>query len=128
VAMSTWTLIRFLHLTGVVFFVGGQLMLVVAVAPVLRAAGQEATMRSIARRFGMGSLVALAVAIATGVAMASHYDAWDRPVLQAKLMLLVLVGVLTALHIISAGTRAISIALVASSLLIVWLGVKLTFG
>jgi hypothetical protein len=43
-------------------------------------------------------------------------------------MVLVIVGVLTALHITSSKTRAISIALVASSLLIVWLGVKLTYG
>ena len=71
--MNTWTLIRFLHLTGVVFFVGGQLALVVAVAPVLRAAGEETAMRSVARRFGIGSLVALAVVIATGIAMASHF-------------------------------------------------------
>ncbi|MEA2323789.1 MAG: hypothetical protein QOK00_1485 [Thermoleophilaceae bacterium] len=126
--MSTWTLIRFLHLTGVVFFVGGQLMLLVAVAPVLRAAGDETAMRSVARRFGIGSLVALAVVIGTGIAMASHFGVWDRPILQAKLMLLVLVGVLTVLHITSSSTRAISIVLVASSLLIVWLGVKLTFG
>jgi uncharacterized membrane protein len=126
--MNTWTLIRFLHLTGVVFFVGGQLVLVVAVAPVLRATGEETAMRSVARRFGIGSLVALAVVIASGIAMASHFGVWDRPILQAKLMLLVLVGVLTALHITSSSTRAISIALVATSLLIVWLGVKLTFG
>jgi uncharacterized membrane protein len=126
--MSTWTFIRFLHLAGVTFFVGGQLLLVVAVAPVLRAGGQRDAMRSVARRFGIGSLLALAVVIATGVAMASHFAVWGRPVLQAKLALLVLVGVLTALHIASAETRAIAIALVASSLLIVWLGVKLTFG
>jgi uncharacterized membrane protein len=126
--MSGWTLIRFLHLTGVLFFVGGQLMLLAAVTPVLRAAGDDAAMRSIARRFGIGSAVALAVIIATGVAMASHFGAWDRPLLQAKLMVLVLVAVLTGLHVISSRTRAISLAIVAGSLLIVWLGVKLSYG
>jgi len=126
--MSTWTAIRFLHLTGVAFFVGGQLMLVAAVAPVLRAARDDAAMRAVARRFGVGSLVALAVVIATGIAMASHFGVWGRPVLQTKLMLLVLVGVLTALHITSSETRLISIALVASSLAIVWLGVRLSYG
>jgi hypothetical protein len=126
--MSTWMFIRFLHLAGVAFFVGGQLLLMVAVVPVLRAGGQREAMRSVARRFGIGSVLALTVVIATGVAMASHFAVWDRPVLQAKLMLLVLVGVLTALHIMSAETRAIAIALVACSLLILWLGVKLTFG
>jgi hypothetical protein len=85
-------------------------------------------MRSIARRFGIGSLVALVVLVATGAAMASHYGVWGRPALQAKLLVLVIVGVLTALHITSSKTRAISIALVVLSLLIVWLGVKLTYG
>src|SRR5215210_479087 len=122
--MSSWTLIRFLHLAGIVFFVGGQLMLVVAVAPVLRGADDDTAMRAIARRFGLGSVVALAVIVATGVAMASHFSAWDRPILQAKLVLLALVGVLLALHIVSAKTRAISLALVVTSLFIVWLGVK----
>ena len=126
--MNTWTSIRFLHLAGVTFFVGGQLLLVVAVAPVMRAGAQREAMRSVARRFGIGSLVALAVVIATGIAMASHFQVWDEPVLQAKLMLLVLVAVLSGLHVMSSETRAISVALVASSLLIVWLGVKLTFG
>ena len=125
--MSTWTFIRFLHLVGILFFVGGQLVLVVAVTPVMRG-GDEATMRAIARRFGIGSLAALVLVIASGVAMAAHFQLWDEPVLQAKLMLLVLIGVLTALHIVSSKTRAISIALVVTSLLIVWLGVKLTYG
>ena len=43
-------------------------------------------------------------------------------------MLLVLVAVLTGLHVISTRTKAISIALVAGSLLIVWLGLRLTHG
>jgi putative copper export protein len=126
--MSGWTLIRFLHLVGIAFFVGGQLVLLVAVTPVLSRGGEDTQMRAIARRFGIGSLAALGVIVATGIAMASHFGVWDRPVLQAKLAVLVLIGVLTALHIASARTRAISIALVACSLLVVWLGVKLTYG
>jgi uncharacterized membrane protein len=126
--MSGWTLVRFLHLAGVVFFVGGQLVLLVAVTPALRRGGDDALMRAVARRFGLGSVAALGVIVVTGVAMASHFGAWDRPVLQAKLAVLVLIGVLTALHIASAKTRALSIALVVSSLLVVWLGVKLSHG
>jgi uncharacterized membrane protein len=126
--MSGWTVVRFLHLTGIIFFVGGQLLLLVAVTPVLRGGDGDVAMRSVARRFGFASLVALAVIIATGVAMASHLDAWDRPLLQAKLAVLVLVGVLTALHIASARTRVVSVALVAASLLVVWLGVRLAHG
>ena len=60
--------------------------------------------------------------------MASHLDAWDRPILQAKLAVIVLIGVLTALHVASAKTRALSSALVVSSLVVVWLGVKLSSG
>ena len=41
---------------------------------------------------------------------------------------LVLIGVLTALHIAGSKTRALSIALVVSSLLVVWLGVELSYG
>jgi hypothetical protein len=52
-------------------------------------------MESIARRFGVGSAVALAVAVATGVAMASHFHLWGSDVLQLKLTLLVVVLVLT---------------------------------
>ena len=126
--MSAWTVIRFLHLTGIIFFVGGQLFLLIAVTPVLRGGDGHVAMRSVARRFGVASLVALTVIIATGVAMASHLDAWDRPVLQAKLAVLMLVGVLTALHVASAETRVVSVALVLASLLVVWLGVRLTHG
>ena len=127
--VTTWTFIRFLHLVGVVFFVGGQLVLLVAVTPVLRASSaNDATMRAIARRFGIGSVVAPALVIATGVAMATHLSLWGRSVLQVKLGVLVLVGVLTALHVISAKPRALSVALVVGSLLIVWLGVRLTYG
>ena len=126
--MSAWTLIRFLHLSGIVFFVGGPLVLLAAVTPVLRRSGNDVHMRAIARRFGIGSIVALALIIATGVPMASHFGEWDRPLLQAKLAVIVLIGVLTGLHIASAKTRALSIALVISSLLVVWLGVKLAHG
>jgi hypothetical protein len=48
-----------------VFFVGGQLMLIAAVASASRTRGGEETMRLIARRFGTGSIAALAVVVAT---------------------------------------------------------------
>jgi uncharacterized membrane protein len=122
------TVVRFLHITAFVTFVGGQLLLVLAVAPAVRRHGTDATMRFVARRFGLASAIALVVLIATGVAMASHYSLWDAPLLHAKLALLVLVGVLLALHIVSPTTRVVSYLVAAVSLLIVWLGVKLTYG
>jgi hypothetical protein len=85
-------------------------------------------MRLVARRFGLATVVALALAVATGVAMASHYSLWDSDVLQAKLMVLVLVLVLTGLHVVAPRSRAVSYGVVASSVVVLWLGVKLTYG
>ena len=125
--MQTWTVVRFFHILGIVFFVGGQLMLVSVVAPVVRRHGDDRAMALVGRRFGLGSVVALGVAVATGVAMASHFSLWDSQILRAKLMVLALVGVLAALHVVSPQSRAVSYAVVAASLLVVWFGVKLTF-
>jgi len=124
--MDAWTLIRFLHLVALAFFVGGQLMLVVAVVPAVRRHGDEVAMRAVARRFGIGSLVAILVLIATGVAMASHLARWQDDVLQVKLMLVVLIGVLIAFHIVTPSSRALSITLFLVSLAVVWLGVELS--
>jgi len=126
--MDEWTVIRFLHVLALAFFVGGQLVLAVAVVPGLRGRDDDTAMRAVARRFGVASAVALAVLIATGAAMASHLSRWDDPTLQAKLGLLVLIGVLVALHVVTPYTRAVSLALLATSIVIVWLGIRLTHG
>ncbi len=121
-------MIRFLHVGALIFFVGGQLALALAVVPAMRRHGAHEAMRAIARRFGVASAVAIAVVIATGVAMASRYSLWGAPVLHAKLAVLVLVGVLMALHVATPETRAVSWATLAASLVVVWLGVRLTHG
>lgn len=109
---------------GIAFFVGGQLMLATVVAPALR--GQDhALMRGAARRFGIGSAVALVVIIGTGVAMASHFHKWGDGTLHAKIGLLVLVFILTGLHTRTPYTRFISMATLVISLVIVLLGVVL---
>jgi uncharacterized membrane protein len=126
--VTGWTVIRFLHVVAILFFVGGQLILAAAVAPAVRRHGGEDAMGSIARRFGIGSAIALAVLIATGIAMASHYDDWGDGVLQAKLALVVLVFVLTGLHVVVPRRRALSYATLAVSLAIVYLGVELAHG
>ena len=123
--MDTWTLVRFLHLVAMAFFVGGQLMLAVAVVPAVRRNGDPAAIRSVARRFGVGTLVAIAVLIATGAALAGHFEQWGDDTLNLKLALLVGVGVLTGLHAAAPGSRALSAAVFALSLAIVWLGVDL---
>ena len=120
------TVVRYLHVLALTFFVGGQLMLVVAVVPVLRGQGDPAAMRAIARRFGTGSLIALAVLAATGAAMADRYARWSDSVLQIKLMFVVLIGVLVALHIASPESRWLAIAVFAATLVTLWLGVNLS--
>ncbi len=126
--MTTWTLVRFLHVCALVLFVGGQLMLVIAVAPAVRRHPAETTMRSLARRFGVASAVALVVLVATGAAMASHYGVWASPTLQAKLVALVFALALLALHIVSPRARGLSYATATASLVVVYLGVKLSSG
>lgn len=123
--MDVWTVIRFLHLLAMAFFVGGQLVLAAAIAPVLR--GSE-TMRPIARRFGIGSAVALGVIIATGAAMASKFDRWDDGELMAKLGLLVLVFVLLGAHVVIPRRGALAGAIALVSLVIAYLGVQLAHG
>src|SRR3954454_16108069 len=115
--MEGWELVRFLHLLGVATFVGGQLMLALVVTPSLR--GQDpALMRGAARRFGIVSVVALVVIVATGAALASHFDRWGDAPLHWKIGLLILVFVLTGLHTRVPYTRAISYAVLATSLII----------
>ena len=126
--MDEWTVIRFLHVVALVFFVGGQLALAIAIVPVLRGREDDTAMRAVARRFGIASVVALTVLIATGAAMAGHLARWQDPTLQAKLGLLVLIGVLLALHVVTPYTRAISLGVLTTSIVIVWLGIRLSHG
>ena len=122
--MEQWEVIRFLHLLGIALFVGGQLMLALLVTPSLR--GQDpALMRGAAKRFGIASVVALVVIVATGAAMASHFDRWSDATLHWKIGLLMLVFVMTGLHTRVPYARALSYAVLAISLVIFWLGVAL---
>src|SRR3954452_10423935 len=96
-----WEAVRWLHLLAMAFFVGGQLLLAAAGVPAFRGAeGRDReALRALARRFGLGTLVALAVLVATGVAMAGHFGDWSSSSLHVKLALVVLVGVLVAAHL-----------------------------
>ena len=125
VELEAWSLIRFLHVTALALFVGGQLMLVAAVVPAL--SGREGEpMRAVARRFGVASAAALVVLVATGVAMAGHFSRWGDDTLNAKVALLVLVVVLVALHVATPHTRPVATLCFVSSLLVVWFGVQLS--
>jgi uncharacterized membrane protein len=123
-----WDGIRWLHLLGMAFFVGGQLMLAATVVPALRGAPDREPLRAVARRFGQGTLVALAGLVVTGAAMASHYGDWGRAVLQVKLALVVVAGALVLWHMRRPNAHALEGAIFVVSLAIVWLGVALAHG
>jgi uncharacterized membrane protein len=120
-----WTAVLYLHLVAMAFFLGGQLVVAVAVVPVERGAPDRERLRAIARRFGYGSLVALVILLATGVAMASHYELWDNGTLQAKLALVAAVIGLTLAHLRLPRLHALQAAILLATLVIVWLGVDL---
>ena len=118
------TTVRFLHLLALAFFVGGQLVLAAAVVPATRTTARD-VLRAVARRFAWGSLVAIAVLVATGAAMASHDDRWGDTTLHVKLALVVLLGGLIAWHIRAPERRALDAVLFVTSLAVVWLGAAL---
>ena len=119
------TLARYLHLLAMAFFVGGQLFLVAAVVPVLRGEAERDRLRAIARRFGAATLVAIAVLIATGIPLASHFHRWDSGTLHLKLALVAVVAALVAWHTRRPQLHALEGAIFVVSLAIVWLGVAL---
>lgn len=125
-----WQGVLYLHLLAMAFFVGGQLVFGIAVAPVLRGDPdpERTRMRAVARRFGYASLVALGVLVATGWAMASHYHLFDSSTLQWKLGLVVLVIGLTLLHPRFPKLHVLQGAILLASLVIVWLGLELAAG
>jgi len=123
--MDLWLALRGLHLLAMALFVGGQLMLVAAVVPALRSDPDRDRLRAVARRFGYATLVAIAILLATGIAMATEFERWDDAVLQTKLALVVVVGALVVWHIRRPGQHAIEGVIFALSLVIAWLGLVL---
>jgi uncharacterized membrane protein len=114
------TLLRYLHLLAMAFFVGGQLLLVAAVVPVLRADADRDRLRAVARRFGWGTLGAVAVLIATGIPLASHFRQWENGTLHFKLALVVAVTMLVVWHM-----RRPQLHALEGAIFIAWLGVSL---
>jgi uncharacterized membrane protein len=126
IAMTTfWRAVLYLHVLAMAFFVGGQLVFGVAVVPVLRDGEGLEKMRAVARRFGYGSLAALVVLVATGWAMASHFDLFGDPTLQWKLALVAGVIGLTILHLKRPSLHALQGAILLLTLVVVWLGIEL---
>jgi uncharacterized membrane protein len=116
-----WVL--WLHLIAMAFFVGGQLMLGAVVVAVLGGAEDRGPLRAAARRFGIGTLIAIGVLVITGVAMASHFHRWSESTLQVKLGLVVVVAVLIHAHMRRPELHVLDAATFLVSLAIVWLGI-----
>jgi len=123
-----WIGIRWLHLVAMAFFVGGQLFLAAMVVPVERRSPDRERLRAIARRFGWGTLVAIAVLLATGAAMASHYRLWGDSTLHVKLGLIALVAVLVVWHMRPPAQHVLEGLIFLVSLAVVWLGLVLAHG
>jgi uncharacterized membrane protein len=117
-------ILRYLHVLAMAVFVGGQLVLALAVVPGLRGRDREG-LRAVARRFGWASVGALAVLIATGAWMASEYSRWDDGTLHVKLALVVLAGALVIWHLRASTAQWLQGAIFVVSLVIVWLGLAL---
>jgi uncharacterized membrane protein len=124
-AHDFWQAVLYIHLLGMAFFVGGQIVFGVAVVPVLRGDSDRERMRAIARRFGYGSLAALALLLITGWAMASHYDLFGSSTMQWKLALVGAMIGLTIIHLRKPKLHALQAAILGVSLVIVWLGLEL---
>ncbi|MBV8220878.1 MAG: hypothetical protein JO325_20645 [Solirubrobacterales bacterium] len=121
--MTLWNGVLWLHLLGMAFFVGGQLMLGAVVVPVLRGVDDGAPLRAAARRFGIGTLVAFAVLIATGAALASHEDKWGDSTLHVKIGLVALLVVLIGAHMRWPDQHAFDGLTFLVSVAVVWLGI-----
>jgi uncharacterized membrane protein len=126
VSVDGWLAVRYLHVIAMAYFLGGQLLLAVAV-PVERRHPDRERLRATARRFGVGSLIALLVLIATGSAMASHYHLWDDGEMQIKLALVALTAILVVLHLRWGEAHFLQAAVFLATLGIVWIGLDLSY-
>jgi putative copper export protein len=144
--MSTlfWSLLIFVHVLAAAFWVGGQLMLVIVVLPLLRRGASPQLVRELAsstgRRFAaITNRVLLPVLVVTGITLAWLNGV--RPgnltgtsfgrVLLVKAVLVAVVFTLAGLHGVAArrlrrrGVRAMAVATLVISIAIVGLGAAL---
>jgi putative copper export protein len=121
--MTFWNGVLWLHLLGMAFFVGGQMMLGGVVVPVLRGAENRETLLAAARRFGIGTAIAFAVLIVTGIGLASHEHKWSDSTLHVKLGLVALLGIAVGAHMRRPQSHALDGVVFGLSVAIVWLGI-----
>jgi hypothetical protein len=115
----------FLHLVAMAFFLGGQLMLAVAVVPAVRGRTDPEVMTRIAQNFGVGSAVALGVLLLSGLSMASHYDLWSSGEFHLKMGLFVVMLGALGLHMKFSGSHVLMAVTFLLTLAIVWVGIQL---
>ena len=118
-------LVLFVHVIAMAFFVGGQMMLAATIVPVERSNPDPSRMKAIAQNFGWGSLVAIGVAIFTGMLLASHYNLWSDGALHIKLTLLVLTLVALFAHMKYPKVHALMGLTFLLTLGVVWFGLEL---
>ena len=122
-----WTILVFLHVVAMAFFLGGQIMLASTIVPVMRAEpAQPEKIKEIAQRFGIGSLIALGVLLLTGMMMASHFQLWDYGPFQVKMTLVIATIVAVILHMMRGGSHALMGITFLLTLATVYAGVNLT--
>ncbi|MCB0830997.1 MAG: hypothetical protein KDB64_08740 [Solirubrobacterales bacterium] len=122
-----WTVMIFVHVVAMAFFLGGQMMLAFTVVPVMRAEpAQPEQIRQVARRFGVGSLIALGVLLITGMAMASHFQLWDYGPFQVKMTLVIATIVAVLLHMMRGNSHVLMGITFLLTLATVYAGVNLT--
>lgn len=121
-----WQIVLYLHLIAMAYFVGGQLVIAAALVPVERTNPDPERLRATARRFGIGSVVALAVLLVTGVAMAEHLNLWQSGTLQLKLGLVGALILLTLVHLRLPRAHVLQALIFLITLAVVWLGLDLT--
>lgn len=120
-----WIGVHWVHLVAMAFFVGGQLFLAAVVVPALRGEATRPALRTVARRFGAGTLVAIGVLIASGIAMASHEHHWGSTTLHVKLALVAVVAGLVLWHMRRPDLHALEGLIFLGSLAIVWMGLAI---
>ncbi|HET6831069.1 MAG TPA: hypothetical protein VFH44_06940 [Solirubrobacterales bacterium] len=120
-----WQAVLYVHLLAMAFFLGGQLVVGLALVPVERTNPDRERLRAVARRFGIGSAVALAVLLVTGIAMAEHFALWSSDTLRLKLVLVGVLIALTAIHLRYPRAHALQGLILLVTLVVVWLGLDL---
>lgn len=136
-SVDRWSLVRFVHVTAAMVWVGGQLLLSGVVVPALRANAEPEQrarlVRATAKRFTvLATTIVLPALLATGIALAWHRGVTLRSftsgpgygrLLGTKIVLAALSVLLAAVHGVLAATRPIEARIVAVTGLAASLGV-----